>query len=40
MEGGEVVVDGPFVMNTGEEIQQILPDYRDGLFAAVVVQAL
>lgn len=31
---------GPFVMNTGEEIQQTLQDYRDGLFAAAVVQAL
>lgn len=31
---------GPFVMNTGEEIQQTLQDYRDGKFEAAVVQAL
>ncbi len=31
---------GPFVMNTGEEIQQTLRDYRDGLFEAAVVQSL
>lgn len=31
---------GPFVMNTGEEIQQTLRDYRDGKFEAAVVQAL
>ena len=31
---------GPFVMNDGEQIQQALRDYRDGKFAAAVVQAL
>jgi len=31
---------GPFVMNTGDEIQQTLRDYRDGKFEASVVQAL
>lgn len=31
---------GPFVMNTGDEIQQTLRDYRDGKFGASVVQAL
>ncbi|MDB5800712.1 MAG: Pirin-related protein [Rhodocyclales bacterium] len=31
---------GPFVMNTAEEIQQTLQDYRDGKFEAVKVQAL
>lgn len=31
---------GPFVMNTGEDIQQTLRDYRDGKFEASVVQAL
>ena len=31
---------GPFVMNTGEDIQQTLRDYRDGKFGASVVQAL
>lgn len=31
---------GPFVMNTSEQIQQTLRDYRDGKFEAAVVQAL
>lgn len=31
---------GPFVMNTGDEIQQTLRDYRDGKFEASVVQSL
>jgi len=31
---------GPFVMNTGEEIQQTLRDYRAGKFEAANVQAL
>jgi len=31
---------GPFVMNTGEQIEQTLRDYRDGKFEAAVVQAL
>ena len=31
---------GPFVMNTGEQIQQTLKDFRDGKFEAAVVQAL
>ncbi len=31
---------GPFVMNTGEEIQQALRDYRDGLFESAKVQSL
>ncbi|MDB5816305.1 MAG: Pirin-related protein [Rhodocyclales bacterium] len=31
---------GPFVMNTAQEIQQTLQDYRDGKFEAVTVQAL
>jgi len=31
---------GPFVMNTAEQIQQTLQDYRDGKFEAVKVQAL
>lgn len=30
---------GPFVMNTAEEIQQTLRDYRDGKFEAAVVQS-
>jgi quercetin 2,3-dioxygenase len=30
---------GPFVMNTGEQIEQTLRDYRDGRFEAAVVQA-
>ena len=30
---------GPFVMNTGEQIQQTLRDYQAGLFEAAVVQA-
>lgn len=31
---------GPFVMNTGDEIEQAMRDYRDGKFLAAVVQAL
>jgi len=31
---------GPFVMNTGEQIEQTLRDYRAGKFEAAVVQAL
>jgi redox-sensitive bicupin YhaK (pirin superfamily) len=31
---------GPFVMNTGEQIEQTLRDYRDGKFEAAVVRAL
>lgn len=31
---------GPFVMNTGAEIEQTLRDYRDGKFEAAVVQSL
>jgi len=31
---------GPFVMNTSEQIEQTLRDYRDGKFEAAVVQAL
>ncbi len=31
---------GPFVMNTAQEIQQTLQDYRDGKFEAVKVKAL
>jgi quercetin 2,3-dioxygenase len=31
---------GPFVMNTTEQIQQTLRDYRDGKFEAAAVQAL
>jgi len=31
---------GPFVMNTTEEIEQTLRDYRDGKFAATTVRAL
>ncbi len=31
---------GPFVMNTAEQIQQTLQDYRDGKFDSVTVQVL
>ncbi|MDO6387801.1 pirin family protein [Uliginosibacterium sp. 31-12] len=31
---------GPFVMNTGEEIQQTLRDYRDGFFEAAHVKSI
>ena len=31
---------GPFVMNTAEQIQQTLQDYRDGKFENVTVEAL
>lgn len=31
---------GPFVMNTAEQIEQTLRDFRDGKFEAAVVQAL
>ncbi|HRE18354.1 MAG TPA: pirin family protein [Rhodocyclaceae bacterium] len=31
---------GPFVMNTAEQIEQTLRDYRDGKFEAAVVQSL
>jgi redox-sensitive bicupin YhaK (pirin superfamily) len=35
-----IVQHGPFVMNTSEEIQQTLRDYRDGKFESAVVKAL
>ena len=35
-----IVQHGPFVMNTYEEIQQTLRDYRDGAFEAASVQSL
>ncbi|MBS1161912.1 MAG: Pirin, N-terminal:Pirin, C-terminal [Proteobacteria bacterium] len=38
--GEPIAQYGPFVMNTGEEIEQTLRDYRDGKFAAAVIQAL
>ena len=38
--GEPIAQYGPFVMNTAEQIEQTLRDYRDGKFAAAVVQAL
>lgn len=38
--GEPIVQYGPFVMNTAEQIEQTLRDYRDGKFEAAVVQAL
>ena len=38
--GEPIAQYGPFVMNTGEQIEQTLRDYRAGKFEAVVVQAL
>ena len=38
--GEPIAQYGPFVMNTAEEIQQTLRDYRDGKFEAAVVQSL
>jgi redox-sensitive bicupin YhaK (pirin superfamily) len=38
--GEPIAQYGPFVMNTGEQIEQTLRDYRDGKFEAAVVQAL
>ncbi len=35
-----IVQHGPFVMNTNEQIQQAMRDYRDGAFDAASVQAL
>jgi redox-sensitive bicupin YhaK (pirin superfamily) len=35
-----IVQHGPFVMNTAEEIQQTLRDYREGKFNAVSARAL
>jgi quercetin 2,3-dioxygenase len=35
-----IVQHGPFVMNTTEQIQQTLRDYRDGAFDAASVQSL
>ena len=35
-----IVQHGPFVMNTSEEIQQTMRDYRDGMFESAVVKAL
>jgi redox-sensitive bicupin YhaK (pirin superfamily) len=37
--GEPIAQYGPFVMNTGEQIQQTLRDYQAGLFEAAVVQA-
>jgi redox-sensitive bicupin YhaK (pirin superfamily) len=38
--GEPIAQHGPFVMNTTEEIQQTMRDYRDGMFEAAVVQSL
>lgn len=38
--GEPIAQYGPFVMNTAEEIEQTLHDYRAGKFEAAVVQAL
>ncbi len=38
--GEPIAQYGPFVMNTAEEIEQTLQDYRAGKFEAAVVQAL
>ena len=38
--GEPIAQYGPFVMNSGAEIEQTLRDYRDGKFEAAVVQAL
>lgn len=38
--GEPIAQYGPFVMNTGAEIEQTLRDYRDGKFEAAVVQSL
>lgn len=38
--GEPIAQYGPFVMNTADEIQQTLRDYRDGYFEAASVQAL
>lgn len=38
--GEPIAQYGPFVMNTAEEIEQTLRDYRAGKFEAAVVQAL
>lgn len=38
--GEPIAQYGPFVMNTAEQIEQTLRDYRDGKFEAAVVQAL
>lgn len=35
-----IVQHGPFVMNTDEQIQQTLRDYRDGKFESVTVTSL
>lgn len=38
--GEPIAQYGPFVMNTDEQIQQTLRDYRAGMFEAAVVQSL